>query len=280
MQVISTIKEIKNKLLKERSAGRTIGFVPTMGAFHKGHIALMEKAKKENDVVVVSLFVNPTQFGDGEDYEDYSRDQKRDSEIAEQFGVHYLFAPEESELYGSDFDTYVQVGSLGEVLCGKKRTSHFKGVATIVTKLFNIVGPDTAYFGKKDYQQLRVIEKMVQDLNMQVIVQAVETVRDEDGLALSSRNTYLSYDEREQAMVLYQALSKVKEMVQDGNDSTAELEDAVCKMMDKRPLVQLEYIHIVDRSTLKAIKKIEDGKSLAAIAANVGKARLIDNIEL
>ncbi len=240
----------------------------------------MEKAKKENDVVIVSIFVNPTQFGEGEDYEDYPRDQKRDSEIAEQSGAHYLFAPEESELYGSDFNTYIEVGSLGEVLCGKTRTPHFKGVATIVTKLFNIVGPDSAYFGKKDYQQLRVIEKMVQDLNMPVKVEAVETVRDEDGLAVSSRNAYLGYDEREQATVLYQALSKVEEMVQAGNDSTAELEDVVRKMIDKRPLVQLEYIHIVDRSTLKALKKIEDGKSLAAIAANVGKARLIDNIEL
>ncbi len=280
MEIIKTITKIREQLDKNRAEGCTIGLVPTMGAFHKGHEALMEKAKKENDIVVVSLFVNPTQFSEGEDFESYPADIDSDSEIAEQASIDYLFVPSSDQIYGDDHDTYVDVGRLGQVLCGKTRTTHFRGVATVVLKLFNIVEPGIAYFGKKDYQQVRVIEKMVNDLDVQVKIETIPIVRDEDGIATSSRNTYLTYDEREQATVLYQAISKAKELAQNGVDSVSELETVAGEMIDKRPLVQLEYIHIVDSQALENLKTVSKGKSLAAIAARVGKARLIDNIEI
>lgn len=280
MQIIGEISEIGKKLHEERLQNCSIGFVPTMGFFHHGHMALMKKAREENNVVVVSIFVNPTQFGEGEDLESYPQDLERDSEIAEQLGVDYLFTPAANQIYTADYQTFVEVEKLSRPLCGKARPGHFKGVATVVLKLFNIIDPDRAYFGLKDYQQYRLVERMVLDLNLRVEIKAVPTVRDEDGLAASSRNSYLTYDEREEAAVLFRALNKAKELYEKGTNSSADLISGALDMINKRPLVQLEYMEIVERKTLQPIEKVVKNNTLIAIAAKVGKARLIDNIEI
>ncbi len=280
MQKITKIKDIRRELAEERKKGRSIGFVPTMGYFHHGHISLMEKAKSENDIVVVSIFVNPTQFSPEEDYESYPRDLDKDSKIANDAGVDYIFDPNSDEMYPHGFQTSVDVEKLSKLLCGKKRVSHFQGVTTIVLKLFNIVEPDRIYFGLKDYQQFRIIERMVADLNIEIELRALPTVRDEDGLATSSRNSYLTYDEREQATVLYEALTKASKLFEDGNTNAKDLVLKMTKMLDKRPLIQLEYIEIVDKYSFEPIETVQEGKTLIAITAKTGKARLIDNIEV
>jgi len=280
MQITSGINHAREVLGTERAKGRSIGFVPTMGYFHHGHMSLMKKAKEQNDVVVVSIFVNPTQFSQGEDLGSYPRDMERDAEIAEQIGVDFLFAPEPSDIYPPGYQTHVEVGELSQGLCGRARPGHFRGVATVVLKLFNIVEPDKAYFGLKDYQQYRVIERMVGDLNLKVELECLPTVRDDDGLAASSRNSYLTYDEREQAQVLYQSLIKAKEHFEKGTTKAADIVAMMGEIIDKRPLVQLEYIQIMDKLTLKTVETVEKDKTLIALAAKAGKARLIDNIEL
>lgn len=278
MKIITGISEIKDLMRKERSKGRIIGFVPTMGYFHHGHEALMQKARQENDVLVISVFVNPCQFSANEDFDSYPRDSERDSEIAQRNKTDYLFAPRQDEIYPVDFQTSVKVGKLEKLLCGKSRTGHFKGVATIVLKLFNIIQPDRAYFGLKDYQQFRVIERMVKDLNLQIILRPVDTVRDEDGLAASSRNSYLTYDEREQATVIYESLVKAQVLFRSGISNSSDIINEMKAVIDKRPLVKIEYIDVVDKNNLESLDKIKKGQTLIALAAKVGKARLIDNI--
>ncbi len=280
MDIITTITEIKKRLAEERQAGKTIGFVPTMGYLHHGHEALMRKARSENDVVVLSIFVNPTQFGQSEDFSAYPKNIEKDLSIAQNNQVDYLFTPQASDIYPQGYKTFVEVEGLSDILCGQSRSGHFKGVATIVAKLFNIVKPDKAYFGLKDYQQFRVIEKMGQDLNFGVSLVPVGTIRDNDGLAASSRNSYLTYDEREQATVLYKSLIKAKELFEKGMVAAGDIVAQMREMIDKRPLVELEYIHIVDKVKLEQIDKLKEGSTLIAIAAKVGKARLIDNIEI
>jgi pantoate--beta-alanine ligase len=275
--LVTEIPEMRKIVTEWRRAGGKIGFVPTMGFFHQGHLALMERARAENDHVVVSLFVNPTQFGPGEDFARYPRDLERDRRLAEAAGVDVLFHPAPEEMYLAGYQTYVEVTGVSQGLCGASRPGHFRGVATVVTKLFNIVTPDRAYFGEKDAQQLRVIKRMVADLNLPVEIRPVPTVREEDGLAMSSRNTYLSPEERRQAIALYQSLLWAKERVAEGERDAARLVEGMQRIIAGYPLVKLEYLEFRDDETLAPLAELK-GKVLIAIAARVGTARLIDNI--
>ncbi|KAF2956602.1 pantoate--beta-alanine ligase [Marinitoga sp. 38H-ov] len=279
MEVIKTIsemKEIRNKFIRE---GKTIGFVPTMGYLHKGHLSLVEQARKDNDIVVVSIFVNPTQFGPNEDFDRYPRDLNRDLELLKPYNVDYIFNPEVEEIYAKNYSTYVEETKLTKVLCGKSRPGHFKGVTTIVNKLFNIVRPTKAYFGQKDAQQFRVLRKMVDDLNMDVEMIEMPIIREEDGLAMSSRNIYLNSEERKQALALSKSLKKAKELYENGERDTKKIKEEMKRVFDKNPLVKIDYIEIVDEYNLENVDIIEK-KVLVAVAAFVGKARLIDNIIL
>ncbi|HDP69724.1 MAG TPA: pantoate--beta-alanine ligase [Actinobacteria bacterium] len=279
MKIITTIKEIREALKKERKKSKTIGFIPTMGCLHEGHLALMRRARKDCDVVVVSIFVNPTQFGPSEDFEAYPRDLKKDAEMAEEVGVDYIFAPAIKEMYPRECLTYVNIGKITEVLCGAHRPSHFRGVATVVSKLFNIVQPNFAYFGEKDYQQLMVIKRMAEDLNLDIRIVGILTVREEDGLAMSSRNKYLNPKERKAALVLSKSLKLAERMVKNGEKNLKTVKEAMTKLIEKEPLVDLEYLAICDSISLKDLLEIK-GKVLVALAAKVGKTRLIDNIIL
>lgn len=275
MEIVKTINKVKKILKKVREEKKSIGFVPTMGYFHKGHLKLMEVAKKENDYVVVSIFVNPLQFGPKEDFKEYPRDLKRDIKMAKEVGVDLIFAPSEKEMYKSDFSTYIEVtGNLTEVMCGISRPGHFKGVTTVVGKLFNIVQPDRAYFGKKDYQQLLIVKKMVKDLNFPVKIVAVETVREKDKLAMSSRNTYLDSEKRRRALVLYQSLKLAEEEIKKGERDAEKIKEKMRKLIEEKG--EIDYITIADPQTLKEVKKIEK-KVLVAVAVKIDGVRLIDN---
>lgn len=274
---VTEIPEMRRIVSRWHRAGGKVGFVPTMGYFHQGHLALMEKARAENDYVAVSLFVNPTQFGPGEDFACYPRDLERDRRLAEETGVDALFHPAPETMFPGDYQTYVEVTGLSQGLCGASRPGHFRGVATVVTKLFNIITPDRAYFGEKDAQQLRVIKKMVVDLNLPVEIRAVPTVREEDGLAMSSRNAYLTPEERRQATALYQSLLWAKERLAAGERDPAYLTAGMQRILAGYPLVKLEYLEFRDDESLAPLMEIK-GKVLIAIAARVGTARLIDNI--
>lgn len=279
MQWIKSIPEMRSIAAKWRLAGEKIALVPTMGYFHRGHLALMEKARRENERTVVSLFVNPTQFGPGEDYDRYPRNPEQDGRAAEKIGVDAVFNPEPVEMYPPGYQTHVEVSRLSQGLCGAQRPGHFRGVATVVTKLFNIVQPDRAYFGEKDAQQLRVIKRMVFDLNLPVEIKAVPTVREEDGLALSSRNTYLSSAERRQATVLFRSLFYAEKQVKRGETDTSFLAESMRRLISQYPLVELEYVEFRDDETLEPVREIK-GKVLIALAARVGKTRLIDNVTI
>ncbi|AEX85886.1 pantoate--beta-alanine ligase [Marinitoga sp. 1135] len=279
MKVINSInemKDIRNSLIME---GKTIGFVPTMGYLHKGHLSLVKQAREDNDIVVVSIFVNPTQFGPNEDFDRYPRDLNRDMELLKEFNVDYIFHPDVMEMYPDGYSTYVEETKLTNVLCGKSRPGHFKGVTTIVSKLFNIVRPTRAYFGQKDAQQFRVLRKMVDDLNMDVKMVEMPIIREEDGLAMSSRNIYLKGEERVQALALYKSLLKAKELFENGERDATKIKEEMKKVFDENPLVKVDYIEIVDEYNLEPVEKIEK-RVLVAVAAFVGKARLIDNIIL
>ncbi|KLO23233.1 pantoate--beta-alanine ligase [Marinitoga sp. 1197] len=279
MEIINNInkmKNIRNELIKK---GKTIGFVPTMGYLHKGHLSLVEQARKDNDIVIVSIFVNPTQFGPNEDFDRYPRDMERDMEMLKPFNVDYIFHPSVEEMYPENYSTYVEEIKLTKVLCGKSRPGHFKGVTTIVSKLFNIVRPTRAYFGQKDAQQFRVLRKMVNDLNMDVQMIEMPIIREHDGLAMSSRNIYLSKEERIQALALNKSLKKAKELYENGEKSAKKIKTEMQKIFNEYPLVKVDYIEIVDEYTLENVENISD-KVLIAVAAFVGKARLIDNIIL
>ncbi|SMP14381.1 pantothenate synthetase [Desulfurobacterium pacificum] len=277
MEIVDKISELREKISVFKDKGKSVGFVPTMGYLHEGHLSLVRKAKEENDVVVVSIFVNPTQFAPGEDFERYPRDVERDRTLLEKEGVDVLFIPSVEEMYPGGFSTYVEVLNLTEGLCGAKRPGHFRGVTTVVAKLLNIVMPDKAYFGKKDYQQLKVIERMVKDLNFPVKIVGCPIVREPDGLAMSSRNVYLSLEERKAATILYRSLLLAKEYYEKGGRDAEELKEKIVSFISAEPLVKkIDYVEIVDGETLNPVEKLYPGV-LVALAVFVGNARLIDN---
>lgn len=262
-----------------RQLDHTIGFVPTMGFLHEGHLSLIHDARKRADEVVVSIFVNPTQFGPGEDLEAYPRDLPRDIELIRQEGADIVFTPKPEELYPKNFQTFVELEKLPAHLCGISRPTHFRGVATVVTKLFNIVKPHVAVFGQKDFQQLAVIRRMVQDLNFDIEIIGAPTVREPDGLAMSSRNTYLTNEQRVSGLSLYQSLQKVQELLKNGIKNTEELIKAASELIQSYPETQIDYVSICDPDTLEDLPII-DRPALMALAVKVGKTRLIDNMIL
>lgn len=259
-----------------RREGRVLGFVPTMGYLHEGHLSLVRLARSRADKVIVSIFVNPLQFGPTEDFRIYPRDLDRDLSLLEREGTDIVFVPSAEEIYPPDFQTYVEVTELTKGLCGAFRPGHFKGVTTIVLKLFNIVKPHLAVFGEKDYQQLKVIQRMVKDLNLEVEILAHPTVREEDGLAMSSRNTYLSEEERRSALSLYHSLKLAERLVLGGEKDPERIRKLVKEYIERFPHNRVQYVEIVDPETLRPVDKIK-GPVLLALAVFVGKTRLIDN---
>ncbi|MDP6671247.1 MAG: pantoate--beta-alanine ligase [archaeon] len=274
MKIIKTVLEMQSFSEEKRCAGKKIGFVPTMGFLHKGHLSLVKKAREECDIVIVSIFVNPTQFSPSEDFDNYPKDFETDRKLCEAEKVDAIFFPSESEMYNSP-QTFVEVNELGRVLCGKSRPSHFRGVTTVVAKLLNITKPHKAYFGQKDFQQFVIVTKMVKDLNFDLKIVGCPIVREEDGLAMSSRNKYLSPDERKQAPALNSSLQTAQETFSSGETDAAKVKGAVTKAIVDAG-AKPDYVEIVDASSLKPVKQIEKG-NLLAIAAFFGKARLIDN---
>ena len=278
MRTVRTVRDLRDALAPERVAGRSISLVPTMGSFHAGHLSLVRRAREACDVVVVSLFVNPTQFGPTEDLATYPRDESRDRELAEAEGVDLLFAPPLEEVYPDGFDTTVTVGGLTSVLEGasaRRGPGHFAGVATVVTKLFNMVGADVAYFGQKDAQQALVIRKLVRDLDIPIRIEVLPIVRDPDGLALSSRNAYLDADERERALALSRALRAAEEAVAGGTTEADAVLAAARAKLDEAG-VEPEYLELRSTHDLSEVERV-NGSTLLAVAARVGRARLIDN---
>ena len=275
MKIVSTIEEVRAQVKEWKKEGQSIGFVPTMGYLHEGHMSLIDAAG-ENDKVVVSIFVNPMQFGPTEDLASYPRDLEHDAKLCEEHGVDLIFHPTPEEMYGDQFYSYVDMDVLTKELCGLSRPVHFRGVCTVVTKLFNIVTPDRAYFGQKDAQQLAVIKRMVKDLNMPLTITGCPIIREADGLAKSSRNTYLSIEEREAALVLSRSIFLVKEMVEKGERDCKKILAAMTAEIEKEPLAKIDYVKIVDLDTMQQVEKIDRG-ILAAIAVYIGKTRLIDN---
>ena len=276
MKVVTTIREVREQVNSWRQAGNSIGLVPTMGFLHEGHQSLMQAAKQDNQKVIVTIFVNPIQFGPSEDLASYPRDLERDKFACEQMGVDLIFCPDVSEMYSPNFNSYVDVNGLTEALCGKRRSGHFKGVCTVVTKLFNIAQPDRAYFGQKDAQQLAVIKRMVTDLNFNIEIIGCPIVRESDGLAKSSRNSYLSESERVAAVCLYQAIECAKAMIHKGEKSVNVITQAMQELISKQPLAKVDYIEFVDLATLKSVDLLAQD-SLCALAVYIGKTRLIDN---
>jgi pantoate--beta-alanine ligase len=277
MDVISKVNAMKEISKEARTKGKKIGFVPTMGFLHEGHLSLIRKAKEISDMTVVSIFVNPAQFGEGEDFSKYPRDLTRDADLAIAEGVDYLFTPSVEEIYPEAYATYVEVKNLSDVMCGKSRPSHFQGVTTVVMKLFHIVLPLFAVFGQKDAQQAIIIKKMLQDLNMDIELVISPTVRHEDGLAMSSRNAYLNEKEREAAAVLYRALKEAEKLIKDGKTDVQAIIGEMEKLIESEPLAKIDYISVTNTENLKSVKKIS-GSILIALAVFIGSTRLIDNI--
>lgn len=276
MKIVSTIKEVRECVNEWKKEGKTVGFVPTMGYLHEGHMSLIDAAG-ENDKVVVSIFVNPIQFGPNEDLASYPRDLERDAKMCEEHGVDLIFHPTPEEMYGDNFYSFVDMNVLTQELCGLTRPVHFRGVCTVVTKLFNIVAPDKAYFGQKDAQQLAIVRRMVKDLNMPVEIVGCPIVREDDGLAKSSRNTYLSEQERKAALVLSRSIFIAKEMADNGERDAKKIISAMTEKIKKEPLAKIDYVKAVDSLTMQQVEKIE-GEVLIAIAVYIGKTRLIDNV--
>ena len=277
MEVAETIQSVRKLVKAARAEGKKIGFVPTMGALHTGHISLIEAAAQQTDFVVVSIFVNPTQFGPGEDFEKYPRPISADLEICKQHGVDAVFVPTPEKMYQKNNLTWVNVEKLTEPLCGQFRPGHFRGVTTVCAKLFNIVTPDIAFFGQKDAQQAIVIKRMVADLNMPLKIIVCPTIRESDGLAVSSRNQYLTKQQRKDATLIYKSLQKCQEVVETGVTNTKEIIDQMYAILNRIPSAKIEYVSIVNAETLESIDKIT-GKVLAAVAVKIGSTRLIDNI--
>ncbi len=277
MKVVGTIKEVRNLVKEWKKNGESIGFVPTMGYLHEGHGSLITKARENNDKVVVSIFVNPLQFGPSEDLESYPRDLEKDSKFCESLGADLIFHPEPEEMYHDDFSSYVDMSVLTEELCGLSRPVHFRGVCTVVSKLFHIVQPDNAYFGEKDAQQLAIIKHMVQDLNMDVNVVGCPIVREEDGLAKSSRNTYLSPEERKAALILSKTIELGKKLIADGEKDADVLVAKMKANVETEPMAKIDYVKAVNGLTMQQQKEIK-APMLIAMAVYIGKTRLIDNM--
>ncbi|MFA5385075.1 MAG: pantoate--beta-alanine ligase [Eubacteriales bacterium] len=279
MLIYQTVEEIRQMVKRVRSQGLTVGFVPTMGYFHEGHLVLMREAKKSCDFVIVSIFVNPLQFGPQEDFARYPRDLERDLDLAQKAQVDAVFSPTAEEMYPAGFSTAVEVEGVTESLCGRSRPGHFKGVATVVAKLFNIVSPDKAFFGQKDAQQVLVIKRMVRDLQMPLEVVVVPTVREDDGLAMSSRNIFLNPSERKAALCLKESLDTAGQIVAGGELDVSEVLSAVRKIIVDEPLAVIDYVEILSLPDLKPVANIS-GPVLLAMAVRFGRNRLIDNIVL
>ncbi len=276
MRLVHTVNEVREQVKKWRSEGLSIGLVPTMGFLHEGHQSLIAASVKENDRTVVSIFVNPTQFGPNEDFEAYPRDIKKDMALCDETGADLIFNPEPEEMYPDGFCTYTNITGMSDALCGKSRPIHFKGVCTVVSKLFNIVCPDMAYFGEKDAQQLAIIKRMVKDMNIPIEIKGCPIVREADGLAKSSRNTYLSASEREAALILSKAIFAGRDMVKAGERDAKKVVEAMTEIIKSEPLASIDYVEMVDVETMQSIDVIE-GNILCAIAVKIGKTRLIDN---
>lgn len=276
MQTVKTIEEVRQIVGAWRKEGLSVGLVPTMGFLHEGHQSLIAKSVAENDRTVVSVFVNPIQFGPTEDLEAYPRDMERDRALVDATGGDLIFNPEPSEMYPSHFTTFVDTEETTELLCGARRAGHFRGVCTVVSKLFNIVGPDRAYFGQKDAQQLATVRRFVRDLNFNIEIVACPIVREEDGLAKSSRNTYLSQEERKAALILSKSLRKGRESVENGERSARAVIDIISESLKTEPMARVDYVEVVDLDNVQRVEKIE-GETLVAIAVYIGKTRLIDN---
>ena len=257
--------------------GKGIGLVPTMGYLHEGHLSLMRRARSENDLVVVSIFVNPTQFGPSEDLDRYPRDPEGDASKCQDVGVDAIYSPQPSDVYRPHFQTYVTVEDISAPMCGSSRPGHFRGVATVVLKLFNVVSPTRAYFGMKDYQQLQVIKRMVDDLDLDVEIIPCEIVRESDGMAMSSRNAYLSDNQRKQAVSLYQALLEARKLFDSGEKRGTEYLRVMSDRIQQEPDTEIDYVSLVHPDTLEELQEIKD-RALAALAVRIGKTRLIDNI--
>lgn len=277
MKVFHTINELRNELKNHRRNGQSIGFVPTMGYLHEGHVSLLEEARQQNEIVVLSIFVNPTQFGPNEDFDRYPRDFERDEKIALNSGVDYLFYPTVEEMYPNELKSVMKVSKRVDVLCGENRPGHFDGVALVVTKLFNIVQPDNVYFGLKDAQQVAVIEGLIEDYNIPVNLHAVPTVREEDGLAKSSRNVFLSEQERREAPSLYKSLKTAEERIKAGERNVDRIQSDIVSTIEKETSGTIDYVSVYSYPDLQTIDKL-DGKFIIALAVKFQNARLIDNI--
>ena len=277
MRIVKDINNMQRICLSLRQQGKSIGFVPTMGALHAGHLSLIKKARLDNDVAVVSIFVNPKQFGPKEDFKLYPRNLSNDALLCKKQGVDIIFSPNADNVYSQGYKTHVFVERLSHLLCGEYRTGHFQGVTTIVNKLFNIVGPDIAYFGQKDAQQAIIIKQMVRDLNLPVKIKVMPIIREPDGLAMSSRNKYLSDRERIDAAVLHQALLAASNAIKHGLDSPVKVVSLIRRMIGKIKSARIQYVRIVDINNLMPVERIKD-RVLIAVAVSFGKTRLIDNI--
>lgn len=276
MIILKTIEEVRTQVKRWKKEGLTVGLVPTMGYLHEGHQSLIQKSVEQNDRTVVSVFVNPMQFGPTEDLESYPRDLQADARLCESTGADVIFHPEPEEMYQEGFCSYVNMTGLPDALCGLTRPVHFKGVCTVVNKLFNIVAPDRAYFGEKDAQQLAIIMRMVKDLNMDLEIVGCPIIREADGLAKSSRNIYLTPEERKAAVVLSRAVALGKGMVEDGCKDAVQIVSAMKALIAAEPLAEIDYVEMVDMDTMKTIQEVK-GHVLCAMAVKFGKARLIDN---
>lgn len=276
MKVLGSIAQVRETVKEWKRQGLVVGLVPTMGYLHEGHQSLMKHARTDCDKVVVSIFVNPMQFGPGEDLESYPRDMERDQAVCEAAGVDIIFHPEPEEMYHEDFSSFVDMNTLTGNLCGKTRPIHFRGVCTVVSKLFHIVTPDKAYFGQKDAQQLAVIQHMVSDMNEDIEVIGCPIIREEDGLAKSSRNTYLSKEERKAARCLSRAIFAGQRMAEAGEKDAVKIRKAMVDIIGEEPLARIDYVQIVDFKTLEDVESV-NGTILAAMAVYIGKTRLIDN---
>ncbi|MCD6188300.1 MAG: pantoate--beta-alanine ligase [Desulfuromusa sp.] len=276
MDIIRSVTEMRKRVVSAQAAGQTISFVPTMGFLHQGHLSLLEEGRRRGDLLVLSIFINPTQFGPGEDLDDYPRDLEQDSQLAQQAGVDIIFVPEAKAMYPPGYATYVDVEGISETLCGTSRPGHFRGVCTIVSKLFNIIQPQVAIFGNKDFQQLAVIKRMTLDMNLPVEILGLPIFREADGLAMSSRNVYLSPDQRRQALVLSQSLATAKELVAAGELDCATIIVQLKKYIDQQPDVRIDYVQICHQLTLEDQNRV-DADSVLLLAVFIGKTRLIDN---
>jgi len=277
MKIIETISEMQN-ICKELKKSKTIGFVPTMGYLHEGHLSLAEKSKHECNVTVVSIYVNPTQFGQGEDLDKYPRNWERDKSLLEKLNIDYLFFPDNQQMYPDNYKTYVTVEEISSILCGKSRPVHFKGVATIVNKLVNIVQPDFMYMGEKDFQQIVVLENMLRDLNLPAKIVRCSIIRETDGLAMSSRNSYLNSEERARALCLYNSIMKAKELYRSGKTDPLFIREEMQKIIDSAQGIT-DYIEFVNQNNLKSVETINDATRVI-IAVKIGKTRLIDNMNI